>query len=96
LRAGFACPAQGLKQRHPYKNNLELCFEHRAAIKKMSPILLFWLSVSPFGCGYNGKLCWQTPVCQILVRDGDPPKLAFKGPISLACAAGTFLETLIQ
>jgi small subunit ribosomal protein S21 len=39
---------------------------------------------------YNLRLCWQTPVCQILVRDGEPPELAFKGPISLACAAGTF------
>jgi hypothetical protein len=49
-----------------------------------------------FGWRYNLRLCWQTPVCQILVRDGEPPKLGFKGPISLASAAGTFLETLIQ
>ena len=45
---------------------------------------------------YNSRLCWQTPVCQILVRDGEAPKLGFKGPISLDSAAGTFLENLIQ
>jgi small subunit ribosomal protein S21 len=41
---------------------------------------------------YNPRLCWQTPVCQIPVRDGDPPKLGFKGPISLDAAAGTFFR----
>jgi hypothetical protein len=46
--------------------------------------------------GYNLCLCWQTPVCQILVRDGEPPKLGFKGPISLVAAAGTFFGKLIQ
>jgi hypothetical protein len=48
------------------------------------------------GTRYNPGLCWQTPVCQILVRDGEPPKLGFKGPISLVTAAGIFLENLIQ
>ena len=47
---------------------------------------------SRFDRRYNLRLCWQTPVCQILVRDGEPPKLGFKGPISLDSAAGTFLE----
>jgi hypothetical protein len=45
---------------------------------------------------YNLRLCWQTSVGQILVHDGEPPKLGFKGSISLVTAAGTFLENLIQ
>jgi hypothetical protein len=53
-------------------------------------------NIGPESWRYNLRLCWQTPVGQILVRDGEPPKLGFKGPISLATAAGTFLETLIQ
>jgi small subunit ribosomal protein S21 len=41
---------------------------------------------------YNSRLCWQTPVGQILVHDGEPPKLGFKGTISLDTAAGTFFR----
>jgi small subunit ribosomal protein S21 len=39
--------------------------------------------------GYNGGLCWQSPVCQILVRDGEPPVSEFEGPIFLEFATGT-------
>lgn len=64
--------------------SLKMCFRTRKVSKTLS-------------CRrYNLRLCWQTPVCQILVRDGEPPKLGFKGPISLVAAAGTFFGKLIQ
>jgi hypothetical protein len=43
--------------------------------------------------GYNPRLCWQCPVCQILVRDGETADIGLQGTIFLALTIGTnFLE----
>jgi len=44
--------------------------------------------------GYNLRLCWQSSVCQILVRDGEPAETACQGPIFPFNVSRHILETL--
>ena len=47
------------------------------------------LPENPMDWGYNLRLCWQNPVCQILVRDGETAVIGVQGTIFLALATGT-------